>query len=129
IIGILLVTAVPTHADSTSPYTTWAIGPAGWLVMTQDAYTPYDEIDLDISGAEDMFITEDGVIYVADTGNGRIVKLNANYEVDTIYGEEELSAPSGLFVDDEGTLFVADARQDMIYIFDAAGNVVNSFGR
>jgi tetratricopeptide (TPR) repeat protein len=129
IIGILLLTAVPTHADSTSPYTTWAIGPAGWLVMTQDAYTPYDEIDLDISGAEDMFITEDGVIYVADTGNGRIVKLNANYEVDTIYGEEELSAPSGLFVDEEGTIFVTDARQDMIYIFDAAGNVVNSFGR
>ncbi len=129
IIGILLVTAVPTHADSTSPYTTWAIGPAGWLVMTQDAYTPYDEIDLDISGAEDMFITDDGVIYVADTGNGRIVKLNANYEVDTIYGEEELSAPSGLFVDEEGTIFVTDARQDMIYIFDAAGNVVNSFGR
>lgn len=129
IFGIVLVTAVPTHADSTSPYTTWAIGPRGFLVMTQDAYTPYDEIDLDISGAEDMFITEDGVIYVADTGNGRIVQLNANYEVETIYGEEELSAPSGLFVDDEGTIYVADARQDMIYIFDAAGNVVNSFGR
>ncbi|MCA9954107.1 MAG: DUF1282 family protein [Anaerolineales bacterium] len=129
IFGIVLVTAVPTHADSTSPYTTWAIGPRGYLVMTQDAYTPYDEIDLDISGAEDMFITEDGVIYVADTGNGRIVQLNANYEVETIYGEEELSAPSGLFVDDEGTIYVADSRQDMIYIFDAAGNVVNSFGR
>lgn len=129
IFGIVLVTAVPTHADSTAPYTTWAIGPSGWLVMTQDAYTPYAEIDLDIAGAEDMFITDDGTIYVADTGNGRIVKLNANYEVETIYGEEELSAPSGLFVDDEGTLFVADSRQDMIYIFDAAGNVVNSFGR
>ncbi|MCB8978510.1 MAG: DUF1282 family protein [Ardenticatenaceae bacterium] len=129
IFGIVLVTAVPTHADSTSPYTTWAIGPRGYLVMTQDAYTPYDEIDLDISGAEDMFITEDGVIYVADTGNGRIVQLNANYEVETIYGEEELSAPSGLFVDNEGTIYVADSRQDMIYIFDAAGNVVNSFGR
>ncbi len=129
IFGIVLVTAVPTHADSTAPYTTWAIGPSGWLVMTQDAYTPYAEIDLDIAGAEDMFITDDGTIYVADTGNSRIVKLNANYEVETIYGEEELSAPSGLFVDDEGTLFVADSRQDMIYIFDAAGNVVNSFGR
>jgi tetratricopeptide (TPR) repeat protein len=76
-----------------------------------------------------MFITEDGLIYVADTGNGRIVKLNANYEVETIYGEEELQGPTGLFVDDEGTIFVADARQDMIFIFDADGNVVNSFGR
>ncbi|MCA9995218.1 MAG: YIP1 family protein [Anaerolineales bacterium] len=127
IIGILLVTAVPTRADS--PYTTWAIGPRGYLVMTQDAYTPHDEIDLDISGAEDMFITEDGTIYVADTGNGRIVRLNEDYEVETIFGEEELQGPTGLFVDDEGTIYVADARQEMIYIFDAAGNVVNSFGR
>ncbi len=76
-----------------------------------------------------MFITEDGVIYVADTGNGRIVKLNASYEVETVYGEEELSGPTGLFVDDEGTIYVADARQEMIFIFDADGNVVNSFGR
>jgi tetratricopeptide (TPR) repeat protein len=127
IIATVLVTAVPARAES--PYTTWAIGPRGFLVMTQDAYTPFAEIDLDMSGAEDMFITEDGVIYVADTGNGRIVKLNANYEVETIYGEEELQGPTGLFVDDEGTIYVADARQDMIFIFDAAGNVVNSFGR
>lgn len=127
IIGIVALTAVPARADS--PYTTWAIGPRGWLVMTQDAYTPYAEIDLPISGAEDMFITEDGVIYVADTGNGRIAKLNASYEVEASYGEEVLQGPTGLFVDDAGTMYVADARQEMIFILDSEGNVVNSFGR
>ena len=127
VIGIVLATAVPTQADA--PYTSWSIGPRGWLVRTQDAYTPFDEIDLDISSAEDMFITDDGVIYVADTGNGRIVQLNANFEVETIYGEEELQGPTGLFVDEAGTIYVADARQDMIFIFAADGSVVNSFGR
>ncbi len=37
--------------------------------MTQDAYTPYAEIDLPISSAEDMFVAPDGIIYIADTGN------------------------------------------------------------
>ncbi len=41
-IGIVAFSAVPARADS--PYTTWAIGPRGWLVMTQDAYTPFAEI-------------------------------------------------------------------------------------
>ncbi|MCA9899262.1 MAG: DUF1282 family protein [Ardenticatenaceae bacterium] len=127
IIGIVLATAVPTQADA--PYTSWSIGPRGWLVRTQDAYTPYAEIDLDIASAEDMFITDDGVIYVADTGNGRIVQLNANFEVETIYGDEELQGPTGLFVDEAGTIYVADAKQDMIYIFAADGTVINSFGR
>ena len=127
IIGAVLVTAVPAGAES--PYNTWAMGPRGSLVRTQDAYTPFAEIDLDISGAEDMFITENGVIYVADTGNGRVVKLNDAYEVETIYGEEELQGPTGLYVDDAGTVFVADARQDEIFIFAADGSVVNQFGR
>ena len=126
IITIFALTNIPAQADS--PYTTWAIGPRGYLVMTQDAYTPFAEIDLPISGAEDMFITRDGSIYIADTGNGRIVKL-ANFEVITSYGEGVLQGPTGLFVDDDGVMYIADARQDAIFILDSDGNVLNQFGR
>lgn len=129
ILLVLLVLAwVTTSVHAESPYTTWSWGPRGYLTMTQDAYTPYAEIDLPISGAEDMFITPKGVIYVADTGNGRVVKLD-NFEIETSYGEDVLQGPTGLFVDDAGTMYVADAKQNEIFILDSNGNVVNQFGR
>lgn len=124
--AVFVLTSAPAQADS--PYTTWAAGPRGNLVMTQDAYTPAAEIELPISGAEDMFITADGVIYIADTGNGRIVKLD-NFEIAATYGEGVLQGPTGLFVDEDGIMYVADARQEMIFILAPDGNVINQFGR
>ncbi|MEW5987895.1 MAG: YIP1 family protein [Chloroflexota bacterium] len=123
-----IVALTASTASANSPYTTWAWGPRGHLVMTQDAYTPFAEIDLPIAGAEDMFITPDGLIYVADTGNGRIIKLD-NFNVVASYGEGVLQGPTGVFVDGDGVIYAADARQDTIFILDANGNVVNQFGR
>ncbi len=126
LIGLLALTAVPARA--LTPYTTWAWGPRGDLVRTQDAYIPYAEIDLPISGAEDMFITAAGEIYVADTGNGRILKL-VNFQEAASYGEGILQGPTGLFVDDAGVIYVADARENQIFIFAADGELLKQFGR
>ena len=53
--AIFLTTSVTVQAES--PYTTWALGPGGNFFMTQDAYSPLAEVELDISSAEDIFIT------------------------------------------------------------------------
>jgi len=126
IASILVLASIPVSADS--PYTTWAQGPGGWLVMTQDAYTPYAEVDLPISGAEDMFLAPDGYVYVADTGNGRILKLEDFQEVAS-YGEGTLQGPTGVFVDAKGTMYVADAKKNTIVIMDRNGAVLGEFGR
>jgi DNA-binding beta-propeller fold protein YncE len=126
LLALVVLTTSEVQADS--PYTTWAWGPRGWLVWTQDAYTPVAEMDLPISGAEDMFVAGDGTIYVADTGNGRIVKLQ-NFQEVASYGEGVLAGPTGLFVDEDGVMYVADADQNAIFILDAAGKVLNQFGR
>jgi tetratricopeptide (TPR) repeat protein len=124
--AILASTFVSVRADS--PYTTWALGPGGRFFMTQDAYTPYTEIDLPISAAEDMFIAPDGFMYIADTGNHRIVKLD-NFEIVATYGEEILTGPTGIFVDDEGVMYVVDAKSNTICILDPDGNLVQQFAR
>lgn len=115
-------------ARADSPYTTWALGPGGRLFMTQDAYTPYAEVDLPISGAEELFITAVGEMYVADTGNGRIIKLD-NFNIAATYGEGLLRRPTGLFVDADGVMYVADAGHDAIFILEPDGHVRAQFGR
>lgn len=117
-----------TTARAEAPYTTWAIGPGYDLYMTQDAYTPLAEIDLPIDGAEDFFVAPDGALYIADTGNGQIVKLQ-DFEVVATYGADILEGPTGLFVDEAGTMYIADAKQGTIVILDAAGQLVTEFGR
>jgi tetratricopeptide (TPR) repeat protein len=125
-VGIIFLTSSQARADS--PYTTWGLGPGGGIVLTQDAYSPYAELDLPISGAEDMFATPDGIIYIADTGNRQIVKLQ-DFEVVATYGNEVLEGPSGIFVDDEGIMYIADAQKNSIVILDKDGELINEFGR
>jgi tetratricopeptide (TPR) repeat protein len=74
-----------------------------------------------------MFITPDGAIYIADTGNSRIVQVRGA-EIVAEYGQEILDEPTGVFVDGEGTLYIADAGQDAIVILDSNGALVNQFG-
>ena len=126
-LAILLAVSV-TNARADSPYTTWAIGPGGHPVLTQDAYRPFDEIDLSSKGADDFFVTPDGVIYLADTDKGRILKLE-NFEVVATYGTDILEAPTGIFVDEAGIMYIADAKTNTIVILDADGNLLTQFGR
>ena len=132
IIRILILTSIllsiTISVKAEAPYTTWALGPGGHGFMTQDAYTPLTVVDLDISSAEDMFIAPDGYIYIADTGNGRIVKLK-DLAVVATYGEDLLTGPTGVFVDDKGTMYVADAKSNSIFILDKDGNLIKQFGR
>jgi tetratricopeptide (TPR) repeat protein len=117
-----------SSVNAHSPYTTWAMGPGGRLFQTQDAYRPYAEIDLPSDVPDDFFVMPDGTIYLADTGKGRILKLQ-NFEVVATYGADILESPTGVFVDEEGVMYIADAKTNTIVILDAEGNLINQFGR
>lgn len=123
----LSVALAPVRAGS--PYTTWTLGPGGYLWPMQDAYTPLREIVLPLSNPEDMFLAPDGFLYVADTGNGRIVRLDAAFQIAAEYGQGILDAPTGLFVDESGTIFIADAGKNAIVILDSSGTLRSEFGR
>jgi DNA-binding beta-propeller fold protein YncE len=123
----LLGAVVPARAAS--PYTTFTLGPGGLLWPTQDAYIPLDEIDLPLSGPEEMMLAPDGFLYIADTGNRRILKLDTAFQIVAEYGQDILQAPTGLFVDEDGTIYIADASKNTIVILDRNGSLVNEFGR
>ena len=83
---------------------------------------------------EDMFITSEA-IYVADTGNSRILKLSLSgevlMEITAASGSEDvLLKPQGIFVDEENQhLYVADSGNGRIVEYDEKGQWIRSIGR
>jgi len=128
LVVLVLAGSLPQPVEALTPYRTWALGPQGRLYLTQDAYIPLTEIELPINAAEDLFITADGQIYIADTGNGRILRLQ-NHTVVAEYGKGVLEKPTGVFVDEDGIIYVADAGKNHVVILAADGSLIHEFGR
>lgn len=126
VVLILGLSTISVAAET--PYTTWAWGPGFHGVMTQAAYEPLKQVDLELSNPEDMIIRQDGSIYIADTGNKRIVKV-VDEKIVAEYGLGLLEGPTGLTLDDEGHIYIADGASNTIVILDATGNLIRSFGK
>jgi DNA-binding beta-propeller fold protein YncE len=74
-----------------------------------------------------------GNIYVADTGNNRIQKLNQNGSVILQFGtrgtgDSQFDSPSGVAVDRAGNIYVADSGNNRIQKLNQNGNLVLRFG-
>jgi hypothetical protein len=126
LMAVLLAGSLPRPAAALTPYRTWALGPGGQLYLTQDAYIPLTEIELPINAAEDLFITADGQIYIADTGNGRILRVQGE-QVTGEFGKGLLEKPTGVFVDEDGVIYVADAGNARVVKFTKTGEYVSQY--
>ncbi|MBP3965530.1 YIP1 family protein [Paenibacillus lignilyticus] len=100
---------------------------------TPDAYEPVGAIekagDTDFLGPSDIYIDEKDVLYVADTGNKRIVELTRDGKLLRTIGADVLQSPTGVFVDAKGAIFVADNGLEQVLKFNGEGAVVQKFGR
>ncbi|MGE5572324.1 MAG: hypothetical protein ACM3ZU_04795 [Bacteroidota bacterium] len=81
---------------------------------------------VDLSSPEDLFIDARGRLHVADTGNNRIVRMDASGALlEEIRGPSAgrmLSAPQGVFVTGDGTVYVADTGNYRIVVFGPDGS-------
>lgn len=137
IVASLLVLLILTLTLSTmvtaSPATsyTWTFNAKGNWTKTQDAYLPeLTLIDLELDGPEDLFIDKDNQLYIADTGNSRILKYNIDKNaVELILDDKALKSPKGVYVTDDGNIYVADSKAEAVHRFDQDGTLIESFGR
>lgn len=126
------------RAKADMPYSTYSYNSWGESVYQPQTYLYTGSFTSENFGSklnypQDMFIT-DNFIYIADTGNSRILKLSTDgqllSEITFAKNEESpLSKPQGIFVDEDGCLYVADTGNSRIVKYDKNGAYESEIGR
>lgn len=130
---VLVMSSALTVQAEDAPYKTYTFDGYGSIMQTQTAYLPYETIakfdEEALSGPSDMCITDDGFIYVADTGNSRVVVGDLEGNLVKIIGEGTLKTPKGVFVTKNNHVYVADRDAQSIFEFDENGDLLNQYGK
>ena len=130
-IAALLLGSPMTASAQGAPYTSLTIDKDGYPVRTVDGYVPdalWDKIgEEQLKKPSDIFISGQDEMYIADTGNERILvcDLQGNYLREI---GEGLEGPTGVFVTEEGLVYVADPKAKKILVFTEEGEPVKEFG-
>ncbi|WP_420832462.1 SMP-30/gluconolactonase/LRE family protein [Paenibacillus periandrae] len=137
----------PAEIFAYTPYNTNYKDGYDQLVWTQSAYNPVAALGREIyipdpkkpdqlifsplKQAQDLFIDDKDQIYIADTGNNRIVHLDEQGNLVRILDVKEspLNKPQGLFIDPKGTIYVADTGNKRVVSLDKDGKLIREFKR
>lgn len=89
-----------------------------------------------LRGPEDMYVHYTGLIYIADTGNNRIIVLDDTLELEGIIDsfekdgfKQSFNSPEGVFVTEDKMLYIADTANQRIIVLDSGGRFVNEIGK
>jgi hypothetical protein len=136
---LAMLALFPAPARAQLPYDTWFVERQnGDFARIQPIYIPKKVIDgnrlgTPLSSPGDLFIADNGRVYVADTDNDRIVELSEDGDflrsIGDAAGPGKLSKPEGVFVDPEGTIYVANTGGNNIVIFNAEGEFLRAFDK
>ena len=137
-VAVMLLLEPISACAQTLPYDTYNYDYQKNVVPTPAAYIPGEIIYSEnlecgkFSAPKDMFIAEDGLIYVADTGNNRIVVLNPDMSLNRIVDsfdnegtEDTFKGPSGMYCSKEGVLYIADTDNKRVVVLDAEEKLVD----
>lgn len=138
ILGLLIHTTVlirPIEAVEQSngvPYQTFAEDYKRRLIPTQDAYIPYTSYGgfggINLNNPEDVLL-KNNYLYIANTGNKHILKIERNLNTVTVVGDGLLKRPTGIYVDEAEQIFVADFEASLIYKFDNSGVLLQTISK
>lgn len=88
-----------------------------------------------LSNPSDIFIGDNGLIYLVDSGNNRIICMNRQFVAMKVYksfdnnGQEDtFNNPQGIFVNHKGIMYIADTNNNRLVILDSMGNLVGIIG-
>lgn len=135
---ILLLVPVEAVQAEELPYDTYNYNYREDIVITPAAYVPNGSVTglsvgtTDFKEPQDFCVAPDGLIYVADTGNNRIVVLNHEMTemvreivtFDRNGTEDTFNAPYGVCVSENMELYVADSNNRRIVVLTPEGEFI-----
>ncbi len=131
--AVVICVALSVTAFADTPYVTYTINGYGQIRRTQTAYLAHSTVikfgEESLAAPSDICLADDGLIYVADSGNRRIVVGTADGELVRIIGEGTLKNPRGVFVTADGSVYVADRDAERIFIFAPDGELTGEYGK
>ena len=131
--AVIMCTALSVSVFADTPYVTYTVNGYGQIRQTQTAYLAHSTVtkfgDESLASPGDICIADDGLIYVADSGNKRIVVGTADGELVRIVGEGVLKNPRGVFVTQGGDIYVADRDAGKIFVFSESGELTGEYSK
>ena len=101
--------------------------------LTRVINNPSDAPDFErLKDPEDLFLNEQGYLFVVDSGNNRIVKLDSDGKLAGVFtgpNDKPLNKPQGIFADKDGNMFIADTGNYRILHLSSDGSFVEEFTR
>ncbi len=137
-LGIIIALALAASAlalpCAAEPYKNYTYNYQGIAQEEPQAYVPDRVIDgaalgtTPLNSPSDVFVAADGSIYIADSGNNRILIANPEMKVQKILtnftyngAPETFNNPQGIFVSENNRLYIADTGNERIVVFNQAG--------
>lgn len=140
-LGKIAVATGGSVSNFTVPYTSYTFDFWGNAVPAPQAYLPMHKItgeDLGVGSfreANDFHVSSAGNIYIADTGNHRVIMFDSDWqfvrEIKTFSldgTEHTFAQPHGIYVTDDESLYVADTGNARIVQFDSQGVATRIIG-
>ncbi len=134
---LMVASCLVVGVGASSAYQTYTYSIGGFALYSPDAYTAqspvidsqYMGLEIPLNNPNDLVTDDLGNVYIADTGNNRIVCLDRYYRNPVIIDkfvnaqgvDDSLTAPEGLFVSKD-RIWVCDTGAGRIVVFDRNGN-------
>ena len=125
----LILFTVTAFASNGTAFT-YTLSVRGEWTRTQDAYLPGTIFlrNQQLSSPEDICI-RGNILYVADTGNRRVIAYDMNTGSTSEIGKGLLQAPTGLYAASDGKLYISDFKAAAIFVLDASNNLILKISR
>ena len=141
ILTIVIAVYLTISVTAATPYQNYTYDKSQETQAEPQAYVPVQAVSgviagtIDFSEPQDIFVAENSNIYIADTGNNRIVVLNKEMhfvqEIKEFQNNGQIDTfqkPSGIYVTKENELYIADTENQRIVVLQEDGSLKKIVG-